>query len=197
MVRDDPTLQAPRPTRRPSQLILSGMGELHLEVSVDKLQRDHGVQGARVGKPMVAYRQTLAKPVEFETRYIKQSGGRGKYAVINMQFEPLTQGRSRGDGTPSWRRRARSRTRTTSTSSTRSSAARCRREYIPSVEQGFRDGCVEGGQVRLPVRRHAGDAARRQVPRRGQLGRHVQAGRDRELPRRPGRRPASRCWSRS
>ena len=51
--------------------------------------RDPGVK-VTVGKPMVAYRQTLAKPVEIETRYIKQSGGRGKYAVINMQFEPLT-----------------------------------------------------------------------------------------------------------
>ncbi len=80
MVRDDPTLKA-RTDPETNQLILSGMGELHLEVAVHKLQRDHGVQ-VTVGKPMVAYRQTLAKPIEFETRYIKQSGGRGKYAVI-------------------------------------------------------------------------------------------------------------------
>jgi elongation factor G len=65
------------------------MGELHLEVAVHKLQRDFGVQ-VTVGKPMVAYRQTLARAVEIETRYIKQSGGRGKYAVIHMRFEPLT-----------------------------------------------------------------------------------------------------------
>src|SRR6202011_4139042 len=74
MVRDDPTLRA-RTDPETSQLILSGMGELHLEVAVHKLQRDHGVQ-VTAGKPMVAYRQTLAKPVEIETRYIKQTGGR-------------------------------------------------------------------------------------------------------------------------
>ena len=64
------------------------MGELHLEVAVHKLERDHGVQ-VTPGKPMVAYRQTLSKPVDIETRYIKQSGGRGKFAVIKVKFEPL------------------------------------------------------------------------------------------------------------
>src|SRR5262249_60881855 len=73
MVRDDPTLRS-RTDAETNQLILSGMGELHLEVAVHKLQRDHGVPCA-VGKPMVAYRQTLAKGAEFETRYTKQSGG--------------------------------------------------------------------------------------------------------------------------
>src|SRR5206468_5165116 len=69
MVRDDPTLRC-RTDPETNQIILSGMGELHLEVAVHKLQRDHGVQVA-VGKPMVAYRQTLARAVEIETRYIK------------------------------------------------------------------------------------------------------------------------------
>ena len=53
------------------------MGELHLEVAIHKLMRDHKVQ-VTPGKPMVSYRQTLAKTVQFEYRYIKQSGGRGK-----------------------------------------------------------------------------------------------------------------------
>src|SRR6267143_1867123 len=88
MVRDDPTLRA-RTDAETNQLILSGMGELHLEVAVHKLERDHGVQVA-VGKPMVAYRQTLSKPVDIETRYIKQTGGRGKFAVVHMRFKPLT-----------------------------------------------------------------------------------------------------------
>src|SRR5207244_5258584 len=88
MVRDDPTLRT-RTDAETGELILSGMGELHLEVAVHKLQRDHGVQ-VSVGKPMVAYRQKLARPVDLETRYIKQSGGRGKYAVIYMRFEPLS-----------------------------------------------------------------------------------------------------------
>src|SRR5262245_34936604 len=88
LVRDDPTLRA-RTDPETGELIISGMGELHLEVSVDKLQRTPGVK-VTTGRPMVAYRQTLAKPIEFETRYIKQTGGRGKYAVILMRYEPLS-----------------------------------------------------------------------------------------------------------
>src|SRR5436305_1745952 len=65
------------------------MGELHLEGTVHKLERDHGA-AVTSGKPMVAYRQRLAKPVDIETRYIKQSGGRGKFAVIKVKFEPLS-----------------------------------------------------------------------------------------------------------
>src|SRR5262249_25116770 len=87
LVRDDPTLRC-RNDPETGQLLLSGMGELHLEVALDKLQR---APGARVsaGKPRVAYRQTLARSVEVETRYIKQSGGPGKYAVIRCRLDPL------------------------------------------------------------------------------------------------------------
>jgi elongation factor G len=88
LVRDDPTLRA-HTDEETKELILSGMGELHLEVSIEKLHRFPGVKVA-VGRPRVAYRQTLAKPIEMETRYIKQSGGRGKYAVIWMKYEPLS-----------------------------------------------------------------------------------------------------------
>jgi elongation factor G len=88
MVRDDPTLRCWTNTET-NQLILSGMGELHLEVAVHKLQRDHKVQ-VTVGKPMVSYRQTLARPVEVENRFIKQTGGRGQYAVVVLRLEPLT-----------------------------------------------------------------------------------------------------------
>jgi elongation factor G len=88
MVRDDPTLRC-WTNHETNQLILSGMGELHLEVAVHKLQRDHKVQ-VTTGKPMVSYRQTLAKPIELENRYIKQTGGRGQYAVIVLRLEPLS-----------------------------------------------------------------------------------------------------------
>src|SRR5207249_7736579 len=78
-------------------LILSGMGELHLEVSLEKLKRalnlPQGDPALSLGRPRVAYRQTFARPLEYETRYIKQTGGRGKFAVINMRYEPLTQER--------------------------------------------------------------------------------------------------------
>ncbi len=95
LTRDDPTLKF-HTDEETKDLILSGMGELHLEVSVEKLHRFPGVK-VSVGKPRVAYRQTFAKPVELETRYIKQSGGRGKFAVIKVQYKPLDQ-----DGIEEW-----------------------------------------------------------------------------------------------
>jgi elongation factor G len=95
MTRDDPTLKF-HTDEETKDLILSGMGEVHLEVSVEKLHRFPGVK-VSVGKPRVAYRQTLAKPIEFETRYIKQTGGRGKFAVIKVQYKPLDQ-----DGIEEW-----------------------------------------------------------------------------------------------
>lgn len=88
LLRDDPTLKA-RTDPETKQLILSGMGELHLEVAVEKLHRFPGVKVA-VGKPMVAYRQTLSKSITHETRFIKQSGGRGKFAVITVEYVALT-----------------------------------------------------------------------------------------------------------
>jgi elongation factor G len=93
LVRDDPTIKA-HTDEETKDLILSGMGELHLEVSVEKLRRPLGLKqddpALSLGKPRVAYRQTLAKEVELETRYIKQSGGRGKFAVIKTKYKPLT-----------------------------------------------------------------------------------------------------------
>ncbi len=88
MVRDDPTLRC-KTDPETGELILSGMGELHLEVAVHKLMRDHKVH-VTVGKPMVAYRQTLARPIELEYRHVKQTGGRGQFAVVEMKFEPIS-----------------------------------------------------------------------------------------------------------
>jgi elongation factor G len=147
MVRDDPTLRS-HVDPETNQLILSGMGELHLEVAVHKLMRDHKVP-VSVGRPMVSYRQTLAKALELEQRFIKQSGGRGKYAVIYMKFEPLTKEELEAEV-----------------------AARAEegekpdpsglyfvdeiyggavpREYIPSVEDGFRQACRKGAKYGFP-----------------------------------------------
>ncbi len=147
LVRDDPTLKF-KTDPETKQLILSGMGELHLEVSVEKLMRTPGVK-VSTGKPMVAYRQTISKAVEVETRFIKQTGGRGKFAVIYCRFEPLDKERIEelqaeleaegekpdpnniyfvdkivGGVVP--------------------------REYIPSVEHGFRDACVKGAKYGFP-----------------------------------------------
>jgi elongation factor G len=143
MVRDDPTLRS-RTDPETNQLILSGMGELHLEVAVHKLQRDHGVQ-VGVGKPMVAYRQTLAKPVEIETRYIKQSGGRGKYAVIHMRFEPLTK-----EQVTEWIAHQEEEGEKPDPNNLyfidEIVGGVVPREYIPAVEAGFRQATVKGAK---------------------------------------------------
>ncbi len=148
MVRDDPTLRA-RTDPETNQLIISGMGELHLEVAVHKLQRDHGVEVA-VGKPMVAYRQTLAKPLEFETRYIKQSGGRGKYAVIYMKYEPLTK-----EQCQEWVAKCEEEAEKPDPNNVyfinKIFGGVVPTEYIPSVEQGFRIGCQKGHKYKFPV----------------------------------------------
>ncbi|HZZ82410.1 MAG TPA: elongation factor G, partial [Gemmataceae bacterium] len=150
MVRDDPTLRT-RTEPETNQLIISGMGELHLEVSIHKLQRDHGVE-VSVGKPMVAYRQTLAKPVEFETRYIKQSGGRGKFAVIKMKYEPLT--KEMVEEIKLQLEEAEEGEKPDPNNIYFVDAifgGAVPREYIPSVEQGFRIGCVKGAKYGFPV----------------------------------------------
>jgi elongation factor G len=148
MVRDDPTLRA-RTDQETSQLILSGMGELHLEVAVHKLERDHGVK-VDVGRPQVAYRQTLARAVEVETRYIKQTGGRGKYAVIKMKFEPLTK-----EQVEEWAAHVESEGEKPDPNSLyfvdEIFGGVVPREYIPSVEAGWRDACQKGAKYGFPV----------------------------------------------
>jgi elongation factor G len=143
LVRDDPTLKA-RTDPETKQLIISGMGELHLEVSVEKLMRNPGVK-VSVGKPMVAYRQKLAKTLELETRYIKQTGGRGKYAVIYMRFEPLNK-----DQVAEWATYQEEQGEKPDPNGLyfldKIVGGVVPNEYIPSVEAGFRDACVKGAK---------------------------------------------------
>ncbi len=71
------------------QTIISGMGELHLEIIVDRLKREHGVE-TNVGKPMVAYKETITAPAKAEGKYIKQTGGRGQYGHVYLSLKPVT-----------------------------------------------------------------------------------------------------------
>jgi elongation factor G len=88
---EDPTFHV-RSDENTGQTIISGMGELHLEVLVDRMLREFKV-GARVGKPRVAYRETITRPVEkAEFRYVKQTGGRGQYGHVVLEMEPAPQG---------------------------------------------------------------------------------------------------------
>ncbi|MBI4687181.1 MAG: elongation factor G [Nitrospirae bacterium] len=113
------------------QTIISGMGELHLEIIVDRLMREFKV-GANVGKPQVAYRETIRKKAEAEGKYVRQSGGRGQYGHVYIEIEPLEQGKGFefvnkivGGAIP--------------------------REYIPAVEKGVKEAVENGVFAGYPV----------------------------------------------
>ena len=80
-----------RATRNRARPIISGMGELHLEVMVDRLRREFGVD-ANVGRPQVAYRETIRKSIEQESRFVRQTGGRGQYGHVFLRIEPTESG---------------------------------------------------------------------------------------------------------
>ena len=119
---EDPTFRATTDEEM-GQTIISGMGELHLEIIVDRLLREFRVE-ANVGKPQVAYRETVTTPVSAEGRFIRQTGGRGQYGHVKIQLEPLPGGgfefanKIIGGSIP--------------------------KEYIPAVEKGIREA-MEGG----------------------------------------------------
>jgi len=87
LAEEDPTFRV-RVDENTGQTIISGMGELHLEVLVDRMLREFRV-GANVGRPQVAYRETITRPVRAEGRFIRQSGGRGQYGHVWLELEPL------------------------------------------------------------------------------------------------------------
>ena len=86
LAEEDPTFRY-RTDHETGQTVISGMGELHLDVYVDRMKREFNVE-ANVGKPQVAYRETLTQAAECEGKYIKQSGGRGQYGHVWVKFEP-------------------------------------------------------------------------------------------------------------
>jgi elongation factor G len=90
LAEEDPTFRV-RTDPETGQTLISGMGELHLEVIVDRLLREFNVQ-ANVGKPQVAYRETITCPVRHEGRFVRQTGGRGQYGHVVLELEPGAQG---------------------------------------------------------------------------------------------------------
>lgn len=90
LAEEDPTFRV-HTDHETGQTIISGMGELHLEIIVDRLLREFKVQ-ANVGKPQVAYKETLTRPVKAEGRFIRQTGGHGQYGHAVLEFEPLESG---------------------------------------------------------------------------------------------------------
>ncbi|HHK67004.1 MAG TPA: elongation factor G [Candidatus Acetothermia bacterium] len=90
LVEEDPTLHL-RTDETTNQMILGGMGELHLEVILRRLREEFGVI-AHAGKPQVAYRETLFEPLEVEEKFVRQAGGRGQYGHVVLRLEPLPRG---------------------------------------------------------------------------------------------------------
>jgi elongation factor G len=113
------------------QTIISGMGELHLEIIVDRMKREFKVE-ANVGKPQVAYRETIRGKVESEGKHVKQSGGRGQYGHVWLRIEPNPQGKGNefingivGGSVP--------------------------KEFIPAVEKGIKEAIETGVMAGYPV----------------------------------------------
>jgi len=90
LAKEDPSFRV-KGDEETNQTLIAGMGELHLEIIVDRLMREFGVN-ANVGAPQVAYRETITKPVKHENRYVKQTGGRGQYAHVVLEVGPRAEG---------------------------------------------------------------------------------------------------------
>jgi elongation factor G len=113
------------------ETVLSGMGELHLEILVDRLRREFGVE-VKTGAPQVAYRETITGRTEINEKYVKQTGGRGQYAHVIMRLEPL----KAGEGFEFVNKVV---------------SGRIPKEYIPAVERGVVDVMKKGAYAGFPV----------------------------------------------
>ncbi len=130
LAHEDPSFRV-RTDEESGQTIISGMGELHLEIIIDRMQREFGVE-ANVGAPQVAYRETIRKATEAEGKFVRQSGGRGQYGHVWLRLEPLERGAGAefdeaivGGVVP--------------------------REFIPAVEKGVREQLESGVVAGYPV----------------------------------------------
>ena len=91
LAEEDPTFKV-KTDDETGQTLIAGMGELHLEILVDRLKREFKVE-ANVGKPQVAYRETIRESVEFEGKFVRQSGGKGQFGLVVLRVEPLEEGK--------------------------------------------------------------------------------------------------------
>ena len=132
LAEEDPTFRV-KTNEETGQTIISGMGELHLEIIVDRLLREFNVE-ANVGDPQVAYKETFTKPAAVEVKYAKQSGGKGQYGHVKMKFEPMD---PNGEETFTFE-------------STVVGGA-IPKEYIPAVEDGVREATGSGILGGYPV----------------------------------------------
>ncbi|MEF9990448.1 MAG: elongation factor G, partial [Christensenellaceae bacterium] len=87
LAKEDPSFRV-RTDEESGQTIIAGMGELHLDILVDRMKREFNVE-ANIGKPMVAYRETIKKTVEQEGKFVRQTGGKGKFGHVYVRLEPM------------------------------------------------------------------------------------------------------------
>src|SRR4029079_18367543 len=130
LAQEDPSFRV-RTDEESGQTIISGMGELHLEIIVDRMKREFGVE-ASVGKPQVAYRETFKQALESEGKFIKQSGGRGQYGHVWLKLEPQPHGTGYEfvDGVK---------------------GGRVAKEFIPAVKKGVDEALQDGVLAGYPV----------------------------------------------
>jgi elongation factor G len=130
LAQEDPSFRV-RSDEESGQTIISGMGELHLEIIVDRMKREFNVE-ANVGKPQVAYRETIRKAVKQEGKFVRQSGGKGQYGHVVLEIEPQERGKGYefenltvGGSVP--------------------------KEYVPAVDKGIREAMTSGPMAGYPV----------------------------------------------
>ena len=130
LAQEDPSFRV-RSDEESGQTIISGMGELHLEIIVDRMKREFNVE-ANVGKPQVAYRETIRKAVKQEGKFVRQSGGKGQYGHVVLEMEPQERGAGYvfenvtvGGSVP--------------------------KEYVPAVDKGIREAMTSGPLAGYPV----------------------------------------------
>ena len=129
LAEEDPTFRVSS-NEETGQTLIAGMGELHLDIIVDRMRREFKVE-ANVGKPQVAYRETITIPKEMEEKYIKQTGGKGQYGHVVMEFEP-----NPGKGFEFVDKVV---------------GGRIPREFIPAVEKGIKEALTRGIQAGYPI----------------------------------------------
>ena len=130
LAQEDPSFRV-KTDEETNQTIISGMGELHLEILVDRMKREFNVE-ANIGSPQVAYREAIKKPVDAEGKFVKQSGGKGQYGHVWLKVEPNDQGKGyefvdaiKGGTVP--------------------------REFIPAVDKGLQETIVAGVLAGYPI----------------------------------------------
>ncbi|MBE3604810.1 elongation factor G [bacterium] len=130
LAKEDPSFRV-NVNRETGQTLIAGMGELHLEIIVDRMLREFKVD-ANVGKPQVAYRETIRRPAEAEGRFVRQTGGHGQFGVVDLKIEPLAKGGGFEfeDGTK---------------------GGSIPRNFIPSIEQGIKEAMETGVLAGYPM----------------------------------------------